>query len=154
MITVGENVQCTVTRTGDWGAYAKMKSGEEVLISFGELSWDRIQKTDEIVSPGDVVNVKILENPTEERTSFLGSIKRTQTDDPWSDQRMEVGSILRGSVERIGKDVAFINLANGIVVGVHVENPSCLSIGQSVQVKLEEVDSSARIAKASIVDSV
>ena len=151
MTTTGENVQCRITKTGEWGAYAETKSGEEVFISFGELSWDRIQKTEEIVSPGDVVNVKVFANPTDERTSFLGSLKRTKADNPWSDPRMEVGAIFRGEVERIGKDVAFIILTNGILVGVHVENPSRLSVGESVQVKLDEIDSSARFAKAIIV---
>lgn len=151
MIKIGENIQCSVTRIGEWGAYAETKSGEEVLISFGELSWNRIQKTDEIVSPGDVVNVKVLGNPTETRTSYLGSIKRTTTDDPWSDPRMQEGAILQGEVARIGKDVAFIDLTIGIVIGVYVEDPSSLTVGESVKVKLEEIDFAARIAKAKIV---
>lgn len=151
MITIGENVQCEITNTGEWGAYAKTKTGEEVFISFGELSWERIQKADEIISPGDTVDVKILENPTEDRSRYLGSLKRTKTNDPWTGAGMDAGSIHGGEVVRVGKDVAFINLTNGIVVGVQVENPTCLSIGESVQVKLDEVDSNARVAKATIV---
>jgi ribosomal protein S1 len=52
MIAVGDIVLCTITEIGPWGAYGVSESKLKVLVSFSELSWHRIEKTDDVISIG------------------------------------------------------------------------------------------------------
>lgn len=60
-IEVGSDVEGTVTRLVDFGAFVQLKSGIEGLIHISELSERRLLHPREVVSEGDVINVRVLE---------------------------------------------------------------------------------------------
>ena len=72
----GQVVDGKVMRTAGFGAFVEIAPGIEGLVHISQLSYDRVEKTEDAVSPGDEVKVKILSiNPEEHRVSL--SIKET-----------------------------------------------------------------------------
>lgn len=72
----GQVVDGKVMRTAGFGAFVEIAPGIEGLVHISQLSYDRVEKTEDAVNPGDEVKVKILSiNPEEHRVSL--SIKET-----------------------------------------------------------------------------
>jgi len=90
----GQVVPGKVVRTASFGAFVEIAPGIEGLVHISQLSYDRVEKTEDAVKPGDEVTVKILSIvPAEHRVSL--SIKeaqeRPQYDRPERPQRGERG---------------------------------------------------------------
>lgn len=65
-----------IMRTAPFGAFAELEPGIEGLVHISQISWQRLNKTEDGVKPGDDVNVKILSlDPETKRISL--SIKET-----------------------------------------------------------------------------
>ncbi len=58
---VGRIYEGTVTRLADFGAFVKLWGSYEGLIHISELADRRVDKVADVVQPGDVVKVKVLE---------------------------------------------------------------------------------------------
>jgi 4-hydroxy-3-methylbut-2-enyl diphosphate reductase len=72
----GQVVDGKVMRTAGFGAFVEIAPGIEGLVHISQLSYDRVEKTEDAVSPGDEVKVKILSiSPEDHRVSL--SIKET-----------------------------------------------------------------------------
>ena len=56
----GDIVNGTVTRVVDFGAFVKLEDGVEGLIHISQLAHRHVAKVDEVVSPGDEIEVKII----------------------------------------------------------------------------------------------
>ncbi|MCK5164670.1 MAG: S1 RNA-binding domain-containing protein, partial [Desulfobacula sp.] len=56
----GDTVQGTITKLMPYGAFIELIPGVEGMAHISELSWSRIEKPEEVIQPGDVVNVKLL----------------------------------------------------------------------------------------------
>lgn len=56
----GQVVKAKVLRLAKFGAFVEIEEGLEGLIHLSELSKDRIEKPEQVVKPGDIVDVKIL----------------------------------------------------------------------------------------------
>lgn len=68
---VGEIVQGKVMRTVSFGAFVELTPGVEGLVHISQLSNERVEKTEDVVQAGDVIDVHILSiNPTERRISL------------------------------------------------------------------------------------
>lgn len=73
---VGGVFPAKVMRTVSFGAFAELEPGVEGLVHISQISWDRLNKTEDGVKAGDEVNVKILSlDPETQRISL--SIKET-----------------------------------------------------------------------------
>lgn len=57
---VGDIVQATITKLADFGAFARLEDSIEGLIHVTEISDNEISHPQEVVSEGDVIDVKIL----------------------------------------------------------------------------------------------
>ena len=53
-------VEAKVVRTASFGAFVQLEPGVEGLVHISQLAWGRVAKTEDAVSPGDVVKVKVL----------------------------------------------------------------------------------------------
>lgn len=57
---VGDVVTGEVTRTVDFGAFVKLEDGVEGLVHISQLSHKHVAKTEDVVSAGDKVQVKVI----------------------------------------------------------------------------------------------
>ncbi len=72
----GEVKQGKVVRTVGFGAFVELEPGIEGLVHISQLAWKHVEKAEDVVNPGDMIEVKILSvNQAEKRISL--SIKET-----------------------------------------------------------------------------
>lgn len=65
-----------VLRTAPFGAFLQLEPGVEGLVHISQISWSRVEKTEDALKPGDQVKVKILSVDEENKRMSL-SIKET-----------------------------------------------------------------------------
>ena len=58
---VGETYQAKITRIEKFGAFAEVLPGKEGLIHISQLSLERVNKTEDVVKVGDIIEVKCTE---------------------------------------------------------------------------------------------
>lgn len=73
---VGSIVEATVMRTAPFGAFLQLEPGVEGLVHISQLAYERVAKTEDVVNPGDVVDVKVLDIDVDNKRISL-SIKET-----------------------------------------------------------------------------
>src|SRR2546425_8828141 len=76
----GDVVQGRVTKVVTFGAFVEILPGVEGLVHISELAQHHVENPREVVSQGDVVNVKIIEVDAERRRLSL-SLKRVEDSD-------------------------------------------------------------------------
>ena len=111
----GTIVEGKVMRLAPFGAFVEVCPGIEGLVHLSEMSWTkRVNRPDEVVKPGDMVQVKIKEINAESHRVSL-SLREAQ-DDPWADveTRFPAGSTVQGTVESQSKFGLFVCLAPGV----------------------------------------
>lgn len=146
-LEVGQVISGRVTSIKDFGAFVNI-NGIEGLVHISELSWDRIDRVDDVLKVGDVMDVFILGIDKENRKVSLGL--KQLTPDPWEkvEQVYPVGSIANGVVSRITSFGAFVKLEHGLEGLVHISELShqhihhvedVVKIGDTVQVKVLRV---------------
>tara|TARA_Y100000996_G_scaffold411076_1_gene394553 strand:- start:4686 stop:5915 length:1230 start_codon:yes stop_codon:yes gene_type:complete len=74
---VGDIVQATITKLADFGAFARLEDSIEGLIHVTEISNSEISHPQEVVSEGDLLDVKILRIESDRKRLGL-SIKQAQ----------------------------------------------------------------------------
>lgn len=74
---VGQVVTGEVTRVVDFGAFVKLEDGVEGLVHISELSHKHVAKAEDVVKPGDEVQVKIISVDADARRIGL-SIKELE----------------------------------------------------------------------------
>ncbi len=78
-LPVGSHVEVEVAKLVSFGAFARLESGIEGLIHVSELSQERVQKPEEILSVGDKVMAKVISIDPSERKLGL-SMREYQRD--------------------------------------------------------------------------
>ncbi|MBR5430235.1 MAG: bifunctional 4-hydroxy-3-methylbut-2-enyl diphosphate reductase/30S ribosomal protein S1 [Firmicutes bacterium] len=73
---VGSIISAKVMRTTTFGAFLEVEPGVEGLVHISQMANHRVEKTEDVVKPGDVVNVKVLAVDPEAKRMSL-SIKAT-----------------------------------------------------------------------------
>ena len=74
---VGDELEGTVTKVVTFGAFVEILDGVEGLVHISELANHHVENPREVVQPGDVVRVKVLEIDSERRRLSL-SVKRVE----------------------------------------------------------------------------
>ncbi len=162
----GDILSGTVTRLVPFGAFVQIAPELEGLVHISEISWSRNITPEEVVSPGDEVQVKLLglEEEHKGQPRMQLSIKQTQTD-PWEDvaPTFQSGTVVQGTVTRTAPFGAFVEIAPGIEGLVHISEMSYVKRvhkpeeevvpGQSVAVMVKDVDQQARRISLSIRDA-
>ena len=157
-LNVGDIVEGTISNIVDFGAFVDL-DGIDGLIHISELSWTHINHPSEVLQVNQKVKVKVLDIDRDRQRISLG-LKQTQ-EDPWQKivAQHKVGDIVEGRVTKIVAFGAFVEIYEGIeglvhiseLANRHVERPDeVVSVGQTVQVKIIEVDSERRRLSLSI----
>lgn len=154
----GDIITGVVQRLTNFGAFVDI-GGVDGLIHISELSWDRVKHPSDIVSPGEEVEVKVLDiDPERDRIAL--SLKQLMSE-PWEVfvENNKVGDIVKGKVVNLLDFGAFVKLESGVdgllhvsqISREHVEKPSDkLEIGQDVEVLITDIDNDSRKISLSI----
>ena len=70
-VPVGSIVDGTVTKTKKYGAFLQVMSGIEGLLHISELSWDHVDRTEDVIKVGEEVQVKVIGIDTARRRVSL-----------------------------------------------------------------------------------
>jgi small subunit ribosomal protein S1 len=70
-LPAGSTVSGTVTKTKKYGAFLQIVPGIEGLLHISELSWDHVDKTEDVLKVGDDVQVKVIGVDTARRRISL-----------------------------------------------------------------------------------
>ncbi|MDO4826099.1 MAG: 30S ribosomal protein S1 [Bacteroidia bacterium] len=110
---VGSVHKATVRNITNFGVFAELEDGVEGLVHISDLSWNKIKHPSEIVSPGDVIDVKILDFDEANHKLSLGH-KQTLPN-PWDEieAKFTVGSVVEGTVASLTDKGANITLEGG-----------------------------------------
>ncbi len=148
---VGARFKGKVTNVTDYGAFVELEPGVEGLVHVSEMSW--VKKNvhpNKIVSPGQDVEVMVLEVDSNKRRISLG-LKQCM-DNPWQvfAEGHPPGTVLEGEVRNITEFGLFVGLPGDIDGMVHLSDLSWdkqgdeavkdYQKGQNVEVKVLDVD--------------
>lgn len=148
-LQVGATMRGPVTQIRNFGAFVDL-GGIEGLIPVRELSHVSGQRPEDVLTVGDVVEVKVLEvKPGDDKVRISLSLKALAAD-PWEgiDAIAPIGKVLAGQVTRLTDFGAFVRLASGVEgllhiseIGVRVKHPSeVLSVGEQRLVVVMKLD--------------
>jgi ribosomal protein S1 len=73
----GKPVEGTVTKTKKYGAFLQIADGVEGLLHISELSWDHVERTEDVLKVGDNVTVMVL-NADKVRRRISLSLRQLQ----------------------------------------------------------------------------
>jgi small subunit ribosomal protein S1 len=160
-LPVGSVVTGTVQRLTNFGAFVDV-GGVDGLVHISELAWHHVDHPEDVVKPGDTVQVRILKvDPEGGRVSL--SIREAMPS-PWEEgvQDLSAGSVVTGVVRRIVDFGAFVELKPGLEGLVHISQIShqhvahasdVLEEGQEVKVKILAIDAERQRISLSIKDA-
>jgi small subunit ribosomal protein S1 len=146
-------VRTGVVRTvKDFGAFVDL-GGVDGLVPVREMSWARVEDPNEIVRPGQQVQVKVLKIDRDTRKLTLG-LKQLQPS-PWDtiEQRYALGTLVRGKVTKLMDFGAFVELEPGIEGLVHISELAHSRVrrvrdvvqeGQELTVRVQKIDREQR----------
>lgn len=137
----------------NFGAFANIERIDG-FIPISEISWDRVERPEDILSIGQDIKTHIILINWEKNRITL-SIKATQPD-PWATaaEKYPVGTKAIGTVVKLAPFGAFINLEPGIDGLMHISNLSSgrrikhpkevIEVGQRIEAYILSVDSQTR----------
>lgn len=136
----------------EFGAFVDL-GGIDGLVHISELSWSHVNHPSEVVKVGDPVQVQVLDVDLNRERISLG-LKQTQ-EDPWKQlvSKFPETAIVEGRVTKLVPFGIFVELGNGVeglvhiseMAKGHVETPSQVTaVGESVQIKVMEIDTERR----------
>ena len=147
-IIEGNTYPGEVSRVEHFGAFVRLKPGLEGLLHISELKYgQRVNHPSEIVSPGDLINVKVI-NLDEENQRISLSMKQTEAD-PWTlnAQNLKVDSVLSVEVSKVKGSGLEVLIDNSLLAFI----PASLSeVGQGE--KLQNVYNQGDAVKARVVE--
>ncbi len=146
-LEVGMEVSAKVRSFQNFGVFVDI-GGIDGLIPMSEITWDRSERAENILSMGQEVTVKILSLDWE-RNRLTLSLK-AMTPDPWTTlaDRYPVDTIVKGTIVRLAPFGVFVSLEPGIDGLVHI---SKLGAGRSIK-HPQEVVEVGQMIEASVVE--
>ncbi|MGM0787972.1 MAG: S1 RNA-binding domain-containing protein [Thermodesulfobacteriota bacterium] len=148
-LSVGDVAEGTITNITDYGLFVDL-DGITGLVHVSNISWTPVrQHPSKMYSPGDRIQVKVLEIDSESRKVSLG-IKQL-TPNPWDtlEQNYPRGAVIEGKVKKVTDFGIFVGIVEGINGLVHVSDMSWTQTvkpsehyrkGQSVQAVILDID--------------
>lgn len=141
-----------------YGAFVNL-GGIDGMVHISELSWSRIKHPNEVVNVGDVVEVYIKDLDPEKNRISLGYKK--SEDNPWEIfiAKYSEDEIVDALVVSITPFGAFAQICEGVDGLIHISQVAdhkvanvkdVLSIGQTVRVKITEIDTEKKRISLSI----
>jgi small subunit ribosomal protein S1 len=129
------------------------------------LSWSRLEKPEEAVSPGDKLEVKVLRIESDGKRRKIALSAKQVTGNPWErvSEQIESGQKVTGKVTRCAPFGAFVEIRPGIEGLVHISEMSytrrvvhpedVVQPGQTISVLIKEIDTKSRRIGLSIRDA-
>ena len=108
---VGSKQKATVRNITNFGVFAELEDGVEGLVHISDLSWNKIKHPSEVVAPGDVIDVQILDFDEQNHKLSLGH--KQLIPNPWDEieAKFPVGSTVEGTIASTTDKGANITLA-------------------------------------------
>ena len=157
-LAVGQQLRGTVKRVAEFGAFIDIGVGRDGLVHISEMSWNRVNKVNDVVSEGQEVDVWIKELDRERNRISLTMRKPPEVDI----QTLEPDMIVEGKISRIVPYGAFVDIGTGREALLHiremangyVKNPAdIVTVGQQIQAKVVKVDPQSRQVDLSIKET-
>jgi len=119
----GDTVRGEIRSLTDYGAFVDIGSAD-ALLHVGEISWRRVNKPSDVLSPGQQVDARIIKIDPEKRRIAI-SMKQLQPH-PWDSvsAKYEAGGRVRGVVTRIADFGAFVEVEPGVEGLIHISEMS------------------------------
>jgi small subunit ribosomal protein S1 len=148
---VGDIVEGRVTKIVAFGAFVEIYEGIEGLVHISELANRHVERPDEVVSVGQMVNVKIIEVDSERRRLSL-SIKRVDGDNvkplrPVAQPEPEVDEVEEAIVEEAIAEAEAEAIAEDAVAVAEAEAEVELAAAV-VEAELEAAETPEELAQA------
>jgi len=108
-----------------YGAFVQLEDGVEGLVHISEMSWTkRINHPNQVVAPGDEIEVVVLEIKKEKQEISLG-MKQVEVN-PWTqvENKYPIGTHIEGKVRNLTNYGAFVEIEDGIDGLLHVADMS------------------------------
>ena len=145
----------------DFGAFIDL-GGVEGLIHISELSWKHVKHPRDIVTPGQSVQVMVIDIDRNQKR-IACSIKRL-TSNPWAviADKLKPGDWVDGTVTNVVSFGAFVRLADGVEGLIHVSElargnfldpHSVVHEGQTVHARVMNVDPMRKRISLSLRDA-
>ncbi len=158
----GEKRNGVVKKLVKFGAFVDI-GGVEGLIHLSDLSWERVNKPEDVVKEGDKVEVFI--GNIDKKNGRLSLILKDVAKEPWTVHGNDIkeGDVLEGKVVRLTSFGAFVELFDGIEGLVHITEitddniakPSdVLELNQKVKVKILNINKEDKRIALSIKEAV
>lgn len=139
----------TIRNVTDFGAFIDL-GGVEGLVHISELSWKHVQHPHDVVTPGQQVQVMVIDVDRNQKR-IACSIKRL-TQNPWVlvAEKLKPGDWVEGTITNVVSFGAFVRLAEGVEGLIHVselangnflDSHSVVKEGQSVHARVMSIDS-------------
>ena len=122
---VGSRIKGKVVNVLSYGAFVQLEDGVEGLVHISEMSWTkRINHPNQVVSPGDEIEVVVLEIKKEKQEISLG-MKQVEVN-PWTqvENKYPIGTHIEGKVRNLTNYGAFVEIEDGIDGLLHVADMS------------------------------
>lgn len=147
-LEAGQIIEGTVQRLTSFGAFVDL-GGIDGLVHISELAHEHVEKTSDVVTEGDKIEVEVLSVDRDNQRISL-SRKNVQPG-PWTDieKRVSKGDTVQGTVKRLVNFGAFVEVLPGVeglvhiseIANRHIGTPQeVLEEGQEIQVKVLDVD--------------
>ena len=157
-IEVGAKFHGTVKSLTSYGAFVDI-GGVDGMVHVSELSWNRIKTPAEVVAVGDEIDVYVISFDAEKRKISLGY--KTNEMNPWNQfmTGYNVGDVVEAKVVKLMTFGAFAEIIPGVDGLIHISQiadkrigkpEDVLSEGQTVQVKITDVDAENKRISLSI----
>ena len=144
----GDVLEGRVNQLTNFGAFIDL-GGADGLAHISELSWQRVNHPREVLTPGQDLQVMVVEVDVERERIGL-SIRRLQ-DNPWEniDQRYSLGQLVTGPITNVTPFGAFVQIEEAVEGLIHaselssdpqVQPRDLLQPGQEITAKIISLD--------------
>ena len=118
-INVGDTLNGTVRSLTEYGAFLDL-GGVDGLLHIGEISWERVNKVEDVLTVGQTIEVKVLKVDPE--THRISLSRRQLLPHPWDtvSERYTAGDRVHGTVTRLTDFGAFLMLEPGVEGMIHI----------------------------------
>jgi len=148
----GEVRRGRVAGISNFGAFVDL-GGADGLIHISELSWEPIKSPEEVVKPGQEIDVYVLKVDRESLKIAL-SLRRLQPE-PWVEiqKKYVVGQVVKGTITKLANFGAFAKLEGGIEGLIHISELGNTAIkhpkevvqeGQELELKIIRIEPERR----------
>src|SRR3984885_77140 len=117
----GETVHGEVRSLTGYGAFVDI-GGVDALLHVGEIAWGRVNKTEDVLSVGQQIAVKVLKIDPEKQRISVGM--KQLLPHPWDALALKAGDRVHGVVTRVADFGAFVEIEPGVEGLIHLSEMS------------------------------